>query len=266
MGLEEAGCQPWFPTRPQEALAETRRHKSLPGSPGKVSRGHFVLWDSGRPYACTSKDGDQKYKLTQNNYRVLHLCINSMQDQNAPGEMGEMKAKIHFPPNFSGPCCSSLLAGLQHVPLRGWGAHAQPGVQGRGSGQLTVELSSHHKALEWKRKITSQCLSSPWVSAFISSSLSLTPSLSADGNAIVLQRLRRLEGRRFKQITKYHLALSMPQLVWVSVFYIVIVFKLCFAIFPKLTGESTNWKTNKSGGEGSNLFLQIYVSYNFNCW
>lgn len=42
---------------------------------------------------------------------------------------------------------------------------------------------------------------------------------------IVLQRPHWLE-RSFKQIAKYCLALPMPQLVWVSVFYIVIVFKL----------------------------------------
>ena len=98
------------------------------------------------------------HKLTQNDYRVLHLCINSTQDENTPGKMGEMKAKIHFPPNFSRLRCRGMLAGLQHVLLMGL---------------------LHTKLLHGKKDITLQRLSSPWVSAFISSSLSLTLSLSA---------------------------------------------------------------------------------------
>lgn len=52
------------------------------------------------------------HKLTQNDYRELHLCINSMQDENISGKMGEMKAKVHFSPNFLGLRCSGMLARL----------------------------------------------------------------------------------------------------------------------------------------------------------
>lgn len=131
-----------------------RRCKSLPGSPGKVSRGHFYSRTQAGHVPAIAKmrtRNTKAHKLTQNDYRMLHLCINSMQDEKMPGKI-EMKAKIHFPPNFSHLRCSSILAGLRHVPLRGWGAHAQPCVQGHRGGKSTAEQSAHHKALVWKKR------------------------------------------------------------------------------------------------------------------
>lgn len=101
-----------------------RRCKSLPGSPGKVSRGHFSSRTQAGHVPALAKIGTQKskvHKLTQNVYRVLLLCINNTQDENMPGKMGEMKAKMHFHPDFLCLRCSSMLAGLQHVPLMGRG-------------------------------------------------------------------------------------------------------------------------------------------------
>lgn len=170
--------------------APVRRCKSLPGSPGKVSRGHF-----------SSRTSNSKaHKLTQNDYRVLQLCINSTQDENTPGKMGEMKAKIHFPPNFSCSCCSSMRAGLQHVLLMGLLLHGT-------------------------RDITLQHLSSPWVSAFISFSLLLAWSLSA-GLKRDSPAKAALPGRKKLQADhQIPFSTPMPHLVWVSVFCIVTVFK-----------------------------------------
>lgn len=67
----------------------------------------------------------------------------------------------------------------------------------------------HIKLLCGKRDITSQCLPSPWVSAFVAFSPSLTPSLST-GLKHDSPAEAALSGRGFKQIVKYHLALSMP--------------------------------------------------------
>lgn len=138
-----------------------RRCKSLPGSPGKVSEGHFSPRIQAGHVLALAKMGTRNskvQKLIQNDYRVKHLCINSTQDENTPGKMGKMEGKTHFPPNFSCLHCSGILAGLQHVLLMGL---------------------LHTKLLHGKRDITLQHLYSPWVSAFLSFSFTLTPSLSA---------------------------------------------------------------------------------------
>lgn len=128
-----------------------------PGSLGKVSGGHFsTRTHAGHvPVPAKMRTRNSKaHKLTKNDYRVLATCVNSRQGENMPRKMGEMKVKIHFSPNFSCLCCSSMLAGLQMGLL-------------------------YTKLLHWKRHAISQRLSSPWTSAFVSFSLLLTLSLSA---------------------------------------------------------------------------------------
>lgn len=118
-------------------------------------------------------------KLTQNDYRVLHLCINSMQDESTPGKTGEMKAKNTLSPKFLTSTLQWHASWAATHPPDGSGGppHSPaPGATEVASQQqsclLTTEL--------WRRRdITSQRLPSPWVSAFASFSLSLIPSLSA---------------------------------------------------------------------------------------